>query len=148
MSEDGPRIIALVGAREHILKSQRFTTIASTLKHFRKVSSSRKKTYLKAFTRRYARLYNYLEIARVLTYSVEAMNKINQLLSKIKPALSIVDDKLYSEVNYPVKLRESKVRKRHLENLVTITDNLANYFRVLLKDNPKKFREELRRFEK
>ncbi len=138
----------LVGAREHILKSQRFTTIASTLKHYREVPSPRKKTYLKAFTRRYTKLYNYLEIARISVYSLEAMSKINKLLSKIKPALSIVDDKLYSEISYPVKLRESRARRCHLENLVTIADNLANYFRILLKENPKRFREELRRFEK
>ena len=94
------------------------------------------------------KLYKYLEIARISVYSLKAIGKINQLLSKIKPALSIVDDKLYSEVNYPIKLRESRVRKRHHENLVTIADNLANYFRILLKENPKKFREELRRFEK
>jgi len=29
-----------------------------------------------------------------------------------------------------------------------LADNLANYFRVLLKNNPRRFREELRRLEK
>ena len=101
MSEDGPRVVALVGAREHILKSQHFTTIASTLRHYREIPSSRKKTYLKAFAKRYAKLYNHLEIARISVYSLKAMGKINQLLSRIKPALPTIDDELYSELNYP-----------------------------------------------
>jgi len=29
-----------------------------------------------------------------------------------------------------------------------VADNLANYFRILLKNDPKRFRDELRRFEK
>ena len=35
-----------------------------------------------------------------------------------------------------------------MNNLMIIADNLANYFRILLKNDPKRFREELRRFEK
>ena len=46
------------------------------------------------------------------------------------------------------KIKESNPKPRYMENLITIADNLANYFRILLKDNPRKFREELRKFEK
>ena len=58
----------------------------------------------------------------------------------------IVDDKLYSTVEYPRKVRESRVREEHRRKLILVADNLANYFRILLNNNPRKFREELRRF--
>ncbi len=139
-------MIAIACAREHILKSQRFTTIASSLKHYRKVPSARKKTYLKTFIRKYAKPYNYLEVIRILPYNLGAMSNVNRLLSEVKPALIIIDDKLYNKVNHPIKLKESRVRRKHFKNLVTVADNLANYFRILLKDDPKKFKEELKRF--
>ena len=141
-------MIAIVCAKEYILKSQRFATIVSSLKHYRKVPSTRKKTYLKTFIRKYAKLYNYLEVIRILPYNLGAMSNVDRLLSQVKPALIIIDDKLYNKVNYPIKLKESRVRRKHIKNLVTVADNLANYFGILLKDNPEKFKEELKRFEK
>ena len=123
-------------------------TIASTLKHYREVPSNRKRSYIRAFPKRYTKLYNYIEVARVFTKTYSAIYAINNLLTTLEPALVIVDDKIYEAINYPNKIRESQAKRRHETYLKRVTDNLANYFRILLKENPKKLREELRRFEK
>lgn len=70
------------------------------------------------------------------------------LLEGLKPLLVIVDDKLYNEVEYPRKVKESRIKERHRRKLVLIADNIANYFRILYNNNPRRFREELERFEK
>ncbi len=59
-----------------------------------------------------------------------------------------MDDKLYNKIKHPRKVRESRVKERHRKKLILIADNLANYFRILLKNNPKKFSKELSIFEK
>ena len=150
LSEDGPKVIAVVGAREHVLKSQEFSTIAARLKHYREVRSKEKRSYIKAFPRRYLKLLNYIETAKVYVYGVKAIEEINTLLQKLKPALIIVDDKLYNKINYPEnqKRREGEAKRKYEEHLKKIADNLANYFRLLLKNDPKKFREELERLKK
>ena len=51
-------------------------------------------------------------------------------------------------VTYEPKIPESAPKPRYLENLMTIADNLANYFRLVLRNSPRRFREELKRFEK
>ncbi len=61
--------------------------------------------------------------------------------------LAITDNKLFN-IDVEPKIRESDPKPRYMENLFTIADNLANYFRMLLKSDPKRLREELRRFEK
>lgn len=149
-SEDGTRVIVLVGAREHILKNQKFSSTASMLKHYREVRSKEKRSYIKTFPRRYAKLLRYIEIARVYVYSAKTLEEVNVLLQNLKPALVIVDDELYNQINYPnkQKRREKEAKRKHEEYLKNIADNLANYFRILLKENPRRFREELRRFEK
>ncbi len=65
MSEDYSRVIALVGAREHVVKSRVFGRACSGLKHFRRVGSDRKTRYLGFFRKRYAKLESLLETARV-----------------------------------------------------------------------------------
>jgi len=130
------------------LKSQGFSTIASTLKHYRKIPSSRKRSYIKAFPRRYFKLYNRIEIARIYTYGSSTIKAINTLFKLLNPALVIIDDKIYNMLDYPKKIRESKAKRKHEEYIKRISDNLANYSRILLRENPKKFREESRRFEK
>ena len=60
----------------------------------------------------------------------------------------IVDDKLYTVIEHPRRIKESKVREKHRRKLIIIADNLANYLRILLKDDPKKYAEELKKFEK
>ena len=104
--------------------------------------------YIRAFPKRYSKLYSYIEVARVFTETSSATETINTLLISFRPALVIVDDKIYNTVNYPNKVRESLARRKHEIYLRRVADNLANYFRILLRDNPRRFREELRKFEK
>jgi len=120
------------------------------LKHYREVRSKEKRSYIKTFPRRYAKLLRYIEIARVYVYSAKTLEEVNVLLQNLKPALVIVDNELYNQINYPnkQKRREKEAKRKHEEYLKNIADNLANYFRILLKENPRRFREELRRFEK
>ncbi len=141
-------MIAVVGVREHVLKSSKFSAIAATLKHYREISSKRKRSYIEAFPRRYFRFYSYIEIARVYAWCSSTIEKIDNLLKELRPALVIVDDSICNIISYPRKIRESLAKRRHEEYLKKVADNLANYFRILLKNNPKKFREELKRFEK
>ena len=57
---------------------------------------------------------------------------------------------MYDQVNYleKRKRREGRAKRKHEEYLNKLADNLANYFRLLLRENPRKFNEELRKFEK
>ncbi len=43
---------------------------------------------------------------------------------------------------------ERNIRYKHHRRLMLLIDNLANYFRVILKERPRKFGKELKRFEK
>jgi hypothetical protein len=146
LSEDGPRVIALVGAREHIVKSRFFSRLCTGLRHFRRVGSDRKSSYLRFFIRRYSKIRGYLEMARIFLPADELISYINTLSHKV--AIAIVDDKLYNKINIEHKISEGSPKPTYMENLVVVADNLANYFRIVLRDDPKKFREELRRFEK
>jgi len=68
----------------------------------------------------------------------------------VNPAVILIDNKLYSMVKGldTQVVPEKNVRYKHHRRLILIADNLANYFRILIKDNPKRFKEELRKFEK
>ena len=148
MSKDRVGVVALVGVREYALKEQYFSTVASMLKHYREVPSKRKHSYIKAFLRRYFKLRNYIEVARVYKYSQQAIKEVNELLKELRPVLVIVDDGIYDAIDYPRKIRESLAKRKHEEYLKKLTDNLANYFRILLMSNPTEFREKLKEIEK
>lgn len=130
------------------MKNPAFSRTTSMLKHYREVGSDRKRSYIRAFPRRYFKIRCYLEIARVLTYSPTNIKRMNRMLYKLQPDPAIIDDKMYNSVTYPKKVREGDVHKKHLKRLVLVADNLANYFRLVLENNPAMFREELGRFEK
>lgn len=144
LSEDGPRIVALVGAREHVLKDGRFLRVSKWLKHFREIGSDRKKVYSTLLPRRFEKVKPLLDVVKI-RFNV---SEVQVLLEGLKPLLVIVDDKLYNEVEYPRKVKESRIKERHRRKLVLIADNIANYFRILYNNNPRRFREELERFEK
>ena len=144
LSEDEPRVIALVGAREHVLKTRVVGNLCSGLEHYRKVPSWRKPRYLKFFEKRYVRLKPFLDIARIVFSPSEA----ERLLLSIRPSLVVVDNKLLKSIDYEPKIAEDAPKPRYLDKLITIADNLANYFRLILKNDPKQFREELKKFEK
>ena len=146
LSEDGPRVIALVGARDHVLKSRSFLYHVAWVKHFREVPSPRKSSYMKRFPRRFLRVRRYLDIVRIVR-SVEALLSA---ISMHRPRLILVDNKLlqYVQTDVATVIPENRVVYRHHRALIMLADNIANYFRVLLKSDPRRFLEELRKFEK
>jgi len=138
-------VIVVVGAEEHILKSRDFSRLCGSLKRFRRVGSDRKQQYLKSFMRRYMRyLRDYLSVVRIL----RSVDDVNELIRKISPAVIVVDDKIYGILNHPVKIRESSPKPKYMDYLLLIADNLANYFRKLLKENLSAYVNELREIEK
>ena len=95
--------------------------------------------------KRYKRyLRNYLSVVRIL----RSVDNVNELIKEISPAVIIVDDKIYGIFNQPVKIRESSPKPKYMDYLLLIADNLANYFRKLLKENLSTYVNELREFEK
>ena len=126
------------------MKSRVFGRLCTGLKHFRRVSPDRRASYLRFFSRRYPKLRKVLSLVRI----VQSIDVIEGLLQRYKPVLIVVDDKLSRYIGYEPRVPESTPKPKYMDNLITIADNLANYFRLLLKNNPKRFREELRKFEK
>jgi len=144
LSEDGPRVIALVGAKEYVLKSRFFGQVCTGLKHFRRVSPDRKARYLRFFEKRYSKIRELLALARI----VLSIREAKTLIEIHRPVLIVIDNKLAKSIDYQPKVLEDAPKPRYLNDLMTIADNLANYFRILLRNDPKRFREELERFEK
>lgn len=146
LSEDGPRVIALVGAREHVLKSRGFLYATSWVEHFRRVSPRRRRGYLRKFSRYFPRISQYLEHVRIF----REVNPLVRFVVMCRPAVILIDDKLAKHVQNidALIVPESHIRLKHHVRLMLVADNLANYFRILLKNDPKRFRDELRRFEK
>ena len=99
---------------------------------------------MRFFEKRFLRLREFIDVARVVLNP----NEVDGVLQVVRPGLVVVDNKLLRLIAYEPKIPESSPKPRCLENLMTIADNLANYFRILLKNSPKRFKEELRRFEK
>ena len=145
LSEDGPRVIALVGAREYILKSRGFLYATSWVEHFRRVSP-RRRGYLRKISRYFPRISQYLEHVRIF----REVNPLVRFVVMCRPAVILIDDKLAKHVQNidALIVPESHIRLKHHVRLMLVADNLANYFRILLKNDPKRFRDELRRFEK
>ncbi|RLI01471.1 hypothetical protein DRO31_06415 [Candidatus Bathyarchaeota archaeon] len=128
------------------MKTRSFLYATSWLEHFRRIPPRRKNNYLRKFSKRFPRISQYLEHVKISTNT----DKLVGFIKTIHPAIIIVDDKLASltqSTGTPIVL-ERNIRYRHHERLMLIADNLANYFRVLLRNNPRKFREELNRIEK
>ncbi len=134
----------MVGVREHVLKSRMFGRLCVGLRHFRRVSSNRKAAYLRFFVRRYSKLREVLDLVRI----VRSVDEVEGILRRYGPALVIIDDKLSRHVSYEPRVLESAPKPKYMNNLITIADNLANHFRILLKEKPRKFGDELRSFEK
>jgi len=108
------------------------------------VSSDRKSRYIKLTPRRIHRVRELLEVIRVC----RDLTCVENILRLLKPSIILADDKLYIYLKHYRKVKESNIRESHRKKLMLLADNLANYFRTLLKEDPKRFEEELRRLEK
>jgi len=144
LSENGARVIALVGARECTLKTRRFARATAWIKHFRELGSDKKRQYLTTFPRRFRKVREYLELVKICM----DIDCVQRYVDQYKPYVVMIDNKLYNEIKHPRKVRESDIKEHHRKKLITIADNLANYFRALQKKNPKRLHSNLREFEK
>ncbi len=145
VSTNGAYTIVLVGVREDILKSRRFTRACSILKHFRRIGSDRKKQYMKTFIKRYqSKIKDIVEVVKVFN----DVDDLIEYLESLNPTLIILDDKLYDKVKLQNKVRESSGKPKYMEYLMLVADNLANYVRLIKKSNPRKLATELERIEK
>ncbi len=127
------RVIAIVAAEEHVLKNI-IVGLTSWAKHYREIPSPRKKSYLQRFPHRYRKILPYLAVSRIcFTIGHAAM-----ILKEVKPQAIIVDDKLTTKLKLsaPVIPESKAVRNKHLRALITLADNLANYARTILSENP------------
>ena len=140
----GP-VTALVGAEEHVLK-RIIVRRASWVKHYREIPSREKRSYLRRFPQRYRKLLQYLAVSR-LCFTIDC---IDHVLRDIQPELLVLDDKLARELaaNTRVLLESNAARQRHLRLLITLADNLANYARTQIRENPSKALTRLRELEK
>jgi hypothetical protein len=141
----GARVVAIVGAWEHVLKSV-ITGMAGWAKHYREIPSKRKRGYLRRFPQRYRKLLPYLAVSRVCL-TVEC---VAHLLGGLNIEKLIVDDKLLPKLNPGANTlpESSAVRSRHYRVLVTLADNLANYARVMLEEDPAKAWQAIKGLEK
>ncbi len=83
-----------------------------------------------------------------LARTVLSDKETNSIAKTYRHALIIADNKLLKSIDYEPKIPEDVPKLRYLNDLMTIANNLANYFRLMLKNDPKRFREELERFGK
>ena len=134
-----------MGIEEHVLKRV-VVGLAGWVRHYREIPSWRKRSYLKRFPQRYLKLLPYLTVSKVC-FTVDCAA---ETLRIVRPELVVVDDKLAQEliVDTRIVLESSAVREKHLHTLIMLADNLANYARTLLRENPAKALEKLRRLEK
>ena len=101
---------------------------------------------MRRFSKHYPRIASFLEVIRV----AREVARLLPLLQRLHLQVILVDDKLvkhFGEVE-ALLVPEKNIRYRHRRRLMLVADNLANYFRILLREDPKRFRDELRRFEK
>ncbi len=127
VSTNGAYTIVLVGVREDVLKSKRFSRACSMLKHFRRIGSDRKKQYMKTFIKRYqSKIKNIVEVVKVFN----DIDDLVEYLKSLNPVLIVLDDKLYDKVELQNKVRESSGKPKYMEYLMLLADNLANYVRL------------------
>ncbi len=94
----------------------------------------------------FRKIAKYLELVRLFRDVISLVS----FMASMQLAVVIIDDKLMAsaQVLNALLVPESSIRYRHHERLMLVADNLANYFRVLLRDKPERFWEERVRFEK
>jgi len=117
------KYIGLVAARESVIKSNDFLNRSSWVKHIADLPKREKVAYLHRFPSRLARVRDYLE--RILV--VSSIESANSAVTDLAPTTVLVDDTLYSHIQHPRKVRESRVKERHRRVLISLADNVAYY---------------------
>lgn len=147
VSRDGAKVIAVVGVEEHVLKSRWFQRLVSWAKHYRRIGSNKKHGYMDKFPRKYVKVLKHLVLSRIYL----STESVGEDLRSRNIAVVLIDDKLVNAIELPEQvlvITEGNIKYTYHKQLMALADNLANYFRILLKNNPKKFREEQERLTK
>ncbi len=111
----------------------------SWVRHVADLSKCEKTRYLHLLPTRFRKVKPYLSIVKAFSNLLPCNNLINHL----KPAVVLVDDKLYQHVSYPRKVRESRAREKHRKKLILLADNVAyyTYWCVAILGRPEKIKE-------
>ena len=115
--------IGFVAAREHIIKKHSFLNKASWVKHIADLPKREKIVYLRRFPDRLAKIRVFLEHIKWFNNP----SSCNDFVNKLSPAILITDPKLDPYIDYPRKIHESKVTRRHEKILALLADNVAYY---------------------
>ena len=120
--------------------------MAGWARHYRELPSERKRGYLRRFPKRYQKLLPYLAVSRVCL----TLECVTRLLESLDTEKVIVDDSLLPKLGISANTlpESSAVRSKHYRVLVTLADNLANYARVILEENPTKAHQAIKQLEK
>jgi len=112
-----------VAAREHVVKSRGFLIRASWVKHIADLPRWEKALYLRKLPERFSKLREFLEYVRLLN----DLDSCSDFVKRLRPAVLIVDPKLYTYIDYPRKIPENRISRRHERVLALLADNVAYY---------------------
>ncbi len=113
----------MVAAQEHVLKSSGFLDLSKWVKHVADLDKHEKTRYLHLLPRRFRKIKPYLTHVKIFS-SVEPCNSF---IRRLKPTVVLADNKLYSSIDHPRKVRESDIKERHRRRLMMLADNVAYY---------------------
>lgn len=93
------------------------------MKHVADLPRLERALYLRKFPERFSKLKEFLEYVRWFNN----LDSYSNLVERLRPAVLIVDPKLYTYINYPRKIPEDRVSRRHERVLALLADNVAYY---------------------
>jgi len=112
-----------VAAWEHVVKRCSFLSRASWVKYVADLPRWEKALYLRKFPERFSKLMEFLEYVKWFN----DLDNCSNLIDRLRPAVLIVDPKLYTYINYPRKIPEHRVSRRYEKVLALLADNVAYY---------------------
>jgi len=117
------RFIGFVVAREHIIKKHSFLNKASWVEHVANLPRYEKVIYLRKFPDRLSKVGEFIEYIRWFNNP----NGCSDFVNRLNPAILIIDPNLDPYINYPHKIPENKVVRRHEKILALLADSIAHY---------------------
>ena len=117
------KYIGLVAAKEHVIKTANFLNKTSWIKHIADLPKREKTVYLHRLPDRLAKVTKYLSRIRLFRNT----KTCSEFVKILNPAVVIVDPKLNPHIDYPRKVLEDRVKRRHEKILALLADNIAYY---------------------
>ena len=93
------------------------------MKHVADLPRREKTVYLHRLPERLSKVLDMLAYVRVFN----SVDRCSSFIETLNPLLVLVDDRLYSRIQHPRRVRESRVRETHRRRLVMLADNIAYY---------------------